>query len=262
MSYRFITSERDGGVVTLTINRPDRLNALTPNVFSELADAMDKAVDGGARALVLTGAGRSFCAGADLRSDGAGYMGLPEDLGEVLDGHYNPFVSKLLDLPIPVITAMNGPAVGAGMSLALAGDIVVADRSAFLLLAFVNIGLVPDMGASWFVARAVGRARALELALLGEEISADDAKAMGLINRVVDDGSALEEAQAIAHRLTKGPAKAIGMIRKQIGDALDNGFAEMLERERANQSVAGRTEDFKEALDAFAHKRRPIFKGR
>ncbi|WP_230292778.1 enoyl-CoA hydratase-related protein [Croceicoccus sp. Ery5] len=262
MSYRFITSERDGGVVTIAINRPDRLNALTPNVMAELTEAIDKAIDGGARALVLTGEGRSFCAGADLRADGAGYTGLPEDLGELLDDHYNPFVAKLADLPVPLVTAVNGPAVGAGMSLALAGDIVVAARSAFLLLAFVNIGLVPDLGASWLVTRAVGRARALELALLGEEITAEDARAMGLITRVTDDGKALEEAQAIAHRLTKGPAKAIGLIRKQIGDALDTGFAEMLERERANQSIAGRTEDFKEALDAFAHKRRPIFKGR
>ena len=262
MSYRFITSDRDGGVVTLTINRPDRLNALTPNVMSELTDAIDRALESGARALVLTGEGRSFCAGADLRPDGAGYIGLPEDLGELLDDHYNPFITKLAELPVPLVTAINGPAVGAGLSLALAGDIAIAARSAFLLLAFVNIGLVPDLGASWFVARAVGRARAMEMALLGEEISAEDAKAIGLVSRVVDDGKTLEEAQAIAHRIAKGPAKAIGLIRRQMNDALDLDLTQVLARERENQSIAGRTEDFKEAIDAFAQKRRPIFKGR
>ncbi len=262
MAGKFVTSERDGAVLTVSIARPDRLNALTPAVFEQLTAAIDEGLAAGVRALVLSGEGRFFCSGADIRSDGEGYFGLPQDLGELIDAHYNPFTRKLMDLPIPVITAINGPAVGAGLSIALAGDVSIMAKSGFALLAFVNIGLVPDAGATWLAARAVGRTRAMELALLGEQMSAEEAVRIGLVTRMAEDDKVLAEAQAIAHRLAKGPARAIGMIRKQVNEALDMDFDEVLDRERDNQRILGRTEDFREALTAFGQKRRPNFKGR
>jgi 2-(1,2-epoxy-1,2-dihydrophenyl)acetyl-CoA isomerase len=260
--YRTIQFDLSDNVATIVLNRPDRLNALTPQVFVDAGAAIDAALAQGARALVLTGAGKAFCSGADLLPDDFGYEGLPEDLGQLLADHYNPFVRKLASLDIPVISAINGPAVGAGLGLALTADITVAARSAYLLLAFVNIGLVPDAGVTWLVAKGVGRAKALELALLGERIKAEDAKAIGLVTRVVDDGTALDEAKAIARKLAAGPTVAIGMLRKQVAAALNQTFDDALETERANQTIAGRTRDFKESLAAFAEKRPPRFEGR
>lgn len=262
MAYNFISASSDGPVTTLVIARPDKLNALTPNVFIELRAAMDDALANGCKAFVLSGEGRAFSSGADLQADGAGYEGLPEDLGQLLDDHYNPFTQYLMDLPVPLVTAINGPAVGAGLSLALAGDISVMARSAYVLLAFVNIGLVPDAGASWLVAASVGRARAMEMALLGEKLSAEEARAVGLINRVVDDGDVLATAQAIAAKLAAGPGKAIGMIRSQVNAAVESTLNDVLTIERDNQRVLGYSEDFKEALAAFAEKRKPQFNGR
>ena len=262
MAYNFISASSDGPVTTLVIARPDKLNALTPNVFIELRAAMDDALANGCKTFVLSGEGRAFSSGADLQADGAGYEGLPEDLGQLLDDHYNPFTQYLMDLPVPLVTAINGPAVGAGLSLALAGDISVMARSAYVLLAFVNIGLVPDAGASWLVAASVGRARAMEMALLGEKLSAEEARAVGLINRVVDDGDVLATAQAIAAKLAAGPGKAIGMIRSQVNAAVESTLNDVLTIERDNQRVLGYSEDFKEALAAFAEKRKPQFNGR
>ncbi len=246
-------------VATLTLSRPDRLNALTPRLFREATAAIDEAIAAGARALVLTGEGRAFCSGADLGADGDD--ALPEDLGVVLNNSYNPFARKIASLDIPVITAINGPAVGAGVGLALLGDISIAARSVYLLLAFVNIGLVPDMGSTWLVAQAVGRTRALEMALLGEKLGAEEAQAKGLITRVVDDAELLSTAQAIATKLANGPTVAIGMIRRQIAAALTQPLDEMLALESANQSRAGFTADFREAVAAFTEKRAPRFKG-
>lgn len=260
--YQFIQSARQGDVATITLNRPEKLNALTPAVFGELGAALRYAVAEGARALVLTGQGRFFCSGADIAPDGAGYEGLPEDLGQLLDSAYNPFARQLAALEIPVVTALNGPCAGAGMSLALAGDIVVMAQSAYLLLAFVNIGLVPDAGATWLVARSAGRARALEMALLGERMGADQALAAGLVNRVVADDAVLAEAQELAARLAAGPTRAMGLIRRQVAFALEKGFDATLDAERDNQSLAGRTGDFAEAIAAFADKRKPRFSGR
>lgn len=259
--YKTIRAEQADGVLTLTLNRPDRMNALTPILFEEATAAIEAGLAAGARALVLTGEGRAFCSGADLVPDTYGYAGLSDDLGALLDSHYNPFVRKLTDLDIPVITAINGPAVGAGLGLALAADITIAARSAYMLLAFVNIGLVPDAGATWLVAKGVGRTKALEMALLGERMSADDALAAGLVTRVVDDGAALTEALKIARKLASGPTVAIGMIRKQVAAALNQTLEESLVVERANQSRAGYTADFKEAVAAFGAKRAPVFRG-
>lgn len=260
MSYRTIKLEVADHVATLTLNRPDRLNALTPGTLVEATQAVRDALEQGARALILTGEGRAFCSGADLAGDGDDQ--LPADLGEVIDKAYNPFAELLAGLDIPVITAVNGPAVGAGCGFALSGDIVVMARSAYLLLAFVNIGLVPDAGATWMVAKSAGRAKALEMALLGEKMSADEARDAGLVARVVDDEALMDEARAIARRLAAGPTLAIGMIRKQVAAALTATFTETLAIERVNQSRAGFTADFREAVQAFAQKRPPVFEGR
>ena len=254
-----ITLSLADSVATITLNRPDRLNALSPSLFDAWNAALDEALAGGAKAIVLTGEGRAFCAGADLQPDGVDQ--LDPDLGVTIDRYYNPMIRRLAGLDVPLITAVNGPAVGAGMGFALSGDFAVMAESAYLLLAFVNIGLVPDAGSTWLVARAVGRARAMELALLGEKVGAQQAMDMGLVNRVVADAEVLPAAQAIAARLAKGPTRAIGMIRRQVAFALDNDLEAVLEAERDNQSRAGRTADFAEAVRAFGEKRPPQFRG-
>ena len=185
---------------------------------------------------------------------------LPDDLGEVIDAFYNPFARKIAALDIPVVTAINGLAAGAGCALALIGDISVIAPEAYLLLAFVNIGLVPDAGATWLVAKGAGRTKALEMALLGEKLTAQEALAAGLVTRVADD--ALHEARAIAAKLAAGPTLAIGAIRKQVAAALSATFEETLAMERANQSRLGRSRDFREAVAAFGAKRAPVFEGR
>jgi len=244
-------------VALLKLNRPERLNALNLAILSEATSAIDRGLAEGARAVVLTGAGRAFCCGADLQDRSID----PNDLGAIIDAAYNPFARKLAALDIPVITAVNGLAAGAGCGLALMGDISVMARSACLVLASVNVGLVPDAGATWLVAKSVGRAKALEMALLGCKLTAENALAAGLVTRVVYEEAVLGEAMAIARRLAAGPSVAIGMIRKQVSAALTASFDEMLEIERTNQETAGRTADFREAVMAIAGKRAPKFRG-
>ncbi len=258
MTYRTLLFDLSDGVATITLNRPQRMNALSLELLDEMGDAIRATPAAGARALILTGAGDAFCSGADLVGDGEG---MPEDLGELLDRHYHPAVMALADLDIPVISAINGPAVGAGLSFALAADIVLMARSTYLLLAFANIGLVPDAGATWLIAKAIGRARTLEMALLAERMSAEKALDYGLVTRVVDDATLMDEARAIATKLAGGPSISLGFIRKQVAAALDGTLAETLEIEKANQTAAGRTRDFREAVAAFAEKRKPVFKG-
>jgi 2-(1,2-epoxy-1,2-dihydrophenyl)acetyl-CoA isomerase len=255
MSYQYLTIERDAAVSKLTLRRPEVLNALSDPLLEEFLAAVNQVGTDGSRALVITGAGRAFCAGADL------LHGLPDDAGLVLEKFYNPLIETLLALPLPVIAAVNGPAVGAGCSIAIACDFVLASRSAYFLQAFVGVGLIPDAGATWVLPRLVGRARASAMMMLGERIGAEQAKAWGLIHECVDD-SELERATAeLATRLASGPTLAYRLIREGIRFALDHSLTETLRLERVNQRQAGQTKDVAEGVAAFRAKRRPNFTG-
>lgn len=244
-------------VATITLNRPDSLNALSGAMLGELRTAVESLSGSGARCLLLTGEGRGFSSGADL----AGGGGLPEDVGAALERYYNPLLEALFDLPIPFVAAVNGPAAGAGCSLALAADIVIAARSAYFLQAFVNIGLIPDAGATWLLPRLAGRARAMEMMMLGERIPAEQAMEWGMIARVVEDEFLAEEAMVLAARLAQGPTVALGLIRQLARNSGSLPLAEALGAERVAQRTAGETDDFKSAVVAFLQKRQPRFEG-
>ena len=267
MAYEHILLEEEDGVATLTINRPQMLNALHVGVISEMIDAVDALRDEGrARVLLMTGAGRGFSSGADLAgggdASGAGRSSGPVDAGKVLETHFNPLLERLFALPIPFITAVNGPAAGAGCSYALAGDIVIAARSAYFLQAFVNIGLVPDVGSTWLLPRLAGKARAQAMMMLGERIPAETAESWGMIWKCVDDEQLMPTAREIAGKLAKGPTRAYALIRQGIRDCLDVSLTEALMVERRNQMIAGRTGDFAEGVTAFLQKRPAEFKGK
>jgi 2-(1,2-epoxy-1,2-dihydrophenyl)acetyl-CoA isomerase len=248
------------GLATLALNRPDQLNALTPSMGHDMALALDLAIEQGARALLLTGKGRAFCAGADIGGDSP--VTALEDYGAPLEESYNELVLKLADYPIPIVTAINGPAVGAGASLAMLGDIIVMSSSAYLLLSFAKVGIVPDCGATWLAVRSAGLQRALEMMMLADKIPAAKALEWGLANRVVEDAALMEEAGSLARRLADGPTRAYGMIRKAARTAAQSSLADILQLERENQRAAGMTADARDAMAAFVEKRPPVFTGK
>lgn len=259
MTYDAIRFDVDGPVATITLNRPERLNASSEQMIDELSDALDH-LDG-ARAVVITGAGRAFCAGADLQAGGTG--GPPGDtIYRRLSGHYNATLLKLSRLAVPVITAVNGPAAGMGCSLALCGDLVIASEQAFFLQAFVNVGLAPDGGASWLLPRLVGRSRAFEMMLLGERVSAREAVEWGMIYKCVAADAFAAEVDALAARLANGPTAAIALIRRQVAAGLESSFATALLAEAEGQRDAIGTRDALEGRQAFVEKRKPVFEGR
>ena len=265
MAYEHILFEEADGVATLTINRPAQLNALHLKVLAEMIEVVDRVRDEGtARVLVMTGTGRAFCSGADLAGGGAtggGGKG-PVDAGKGLETHFNPLLERLFALPVPYITAVNGLAAGAGCSYALSGDIVVAARSAYFLQAFVNIGLVPDVGSTWMLPRLAGKARAQAMMMLGEKIPAETAAEWGMIYKVVDDAELAPTVAAIAAKLAKGPTLAYAMIRQGLRDCMDKTLTEALKVERNNQLKAGRSADFAEGVTAFLQKRPAVFSGK
>lgn len=260
MAYAKVKLEIEGGIALITMSDPDTLNSVDPNMVGELADAFTHAAHE-ARCAVLTGAGRAFSSGANLSASGqvAAESGRI-DVGQRLESHYNPFVTLLRDLPIPFVTAVNGAAAGVGCSLALMGDLIIAAESAYFLQAFRRIGLVPDGGSTYLLPRMIGRARAMEMMLLGEKLPASKALEWGLINRCVSDGELMTAARGLANELARGP-KSLGMIRKLSWDALDKHWLDQLQAERDAQREAGRTEDFIEGVSAFYQKRAADFKG-
>lgn len=249
----------DGSVATITLNRPAQLNALTYEMLLDLPCMLTRAANEGARVLLITGAGRAFCSGAALGPDNAAPH---RDLGKVMEQYYSPLARAFAESSIPIVSAINGPAVGAGAAIAMWADIIVAARSSYLLLAFANIGLVPDCGSSWLIAKGAGRVKALEMALLGERLPAEAALAAGLVTRVVDDADLLPAAQALANKLAAMPTLAMGMIRQQIRAGLDDGLAGALQMEIEHQRRAGNSADFAEGVAAFNEKRKPSFQGR
>lgn len=247
------------GVATIALNRPDVLNALNAELLAELRAAVERAAqDDAVRALVLTGNGRGFCAGADL----AGRQGEMKDSGTLLRERYHPIILALRSMPKPVVTSVNGVAAGAGMSLALAGDVVLAGRSASFLQAFSKIGLVPDAGSTYFLPRYAGEMRARALAILAEKIDAEEAHRIGLVWKVhADDALAAETARLAAH-LAQMPTFAYGLIKEALNASFGSNLPDQLEREASLQTRASGSQDFKEGVAAFLEKRKPQFKGR
>lgn len=250
----------NAGVARLTLNRPQALNALTVGMVTEIAAALRMITDDRSiRVLVIDGAGRGFCSGIDLAS---GVDPGKSDAGAILEDHLNALIESLFGLPVPVISVVQGAAAGAGCSIALVADFVIASDKAFFLQAFVNIGLVPDCGATWLLPRLVGRARANAMMLLGEPIGAAQALDWGMIYRVVDPGDLEAEAAKLAARLAQGPSTAYNLIRQGSRQALESGLGDALAMERRNQREAGESPDFVEGVAAFTQGRPARFVGR
>jgi 2-(1,2-epoxy-1,2-dihydrophenyl)acetyl-CoA isomerase len=266
MEFERVKVDVHGKVGVLTLNHPEVMNAVSPEMLKGLISAMTyvERADTGLRALVMTGEGRGFCAGANLSGGTGSNAFAPEerDAGAALETAYHPFLRRLRNLQIPLITAVNGPAAGVGMSFALMGDMILAGKSAFFLQAFRRIGLVPDGGSTWLLPRLVGLARAKELSLLGEKLPAAKALEWGLINRVHDDASLMTEAMKLADELAHGPTVALGLMRQLYWDSPLNTYEEQLDAERQAQKLAGRADDFAEGVAAFLQKRPAEFKGR
>jgi 2-(1,2-epoxy-1,2-dihydrophenyl)acetyl-CoA isomerase len=259
-----VLSERRGSIVILTLNNPEQYNAITEQLLAELRVAFETAQAGdGVRAIMLTGAGKGFCSGAQLGGDMFGRMtGNGDDVAAMITSAFNPILEQMRRSPIPIIVGVNGPAAGAGVGLALAGDIVIAARSARFILSFARLGAVLDGGTSVLLQRAIGVPRARALALLAEPISAETAALWGLVWRCVEDRELFEQALATAEKLAQGPSAALGLIKSQLEFAWSAPFAAALADEAGKQSRAFMTEDLREGAAAFVEKRPPAFIGR
>jgi len=263
MSYTEILLELDGAsqIAVLTLNRPDRLNSFTRQMHAELRTALDVVEHEGMRALVITGAGRAFCAGQDLSDLNLG-SGVSPDLGDLIADNFNPLVRRLQALPMPVIAAVNGTAAGAGANLALACDLVLAARSAKFIQAFVKIGLLPDTGGTWLLPRQVGMARALGLAMTGDALSAEQAEAWGMIWRVVETETLQQEAIQLAKQLATQPTRSLAAIKQAMYAGATQTLNQSLDLEAQLQRELGQSPDYLEGVNAFLEKRPPRFTGR
>ena len=259
MAYQTIDFKIEAGIARLTLNRPERLNSFTVEMHEEVADAMDALAD--ARVLVLTGAGRGFCAGQDL-NDRAVAPGESVDLGESVEKRYNPLIRRLTALPMPVIARVNGVAAGAGVNIALACDIVIAAKSAKFIQSFANIGLIPDSGGTWALPRLVGQARALGLALTAEPLPAECAADWGLIWRAVDDEALDVEVDALAARFASAPTRGLAAIKRMIRGSWARTLDEELDLQRDTMRELGMSDDYREGVAAFMEKRTPRFTGK
>jgi 2-(1,2-epoxy-1,2-dihydrophenyl)acetyl-CoA isomerase len=265
MSDALVLQHTNGPVRTLTLNRPAALNSFTQKMHAQLLAALEAAAaDPQVRAVVLTGAGRAFCAGQDLADPAVAPTpgGAPQDLGEVVARFYKPLVLRLKTMPVPVVAAVNGVAAGAGANLALCCDLVLAARSASFIQAFAKIGLVPDTAGTWLLPRLVGRARALGLAMLGDKLAAEEAERIGLIWRCVDDAALADEAAALAQKLAAMPSRALVATRAALDAGQGLSLAQALDEEARLQSELGRAHDYQEGVAAFGARRAPQFKDR
>jgi 2-(1,2-epoxy-1,2-dihydrophenyl)acetyl-CoA isomerase len=262
MTYEKILLARDNGLATITLNAPDRLNAVSRKMIAEIKLCWEElAADDSVRAVLLTGAGRGFCAGADL-ADPDREASATADSGAALDKFFNPVIRAMRSIPKPVVSAVNGVAAGVGMSFALASDIAIAGKSASFLQAFARIGLLPDGGSTWFLPRLVGDQRARALAMLAPQISAEQAKQWGLIWDVVEDAALMQTATDIARKLAEGPTLALARIKDALNRSTGNDLSAQLDVERDAQRFLGKSDDFKEGVAAFLAKRKAEFKGK
>ena len=264
MEFERVKLSIEDGLATLTLNHPEVMNAVSMEMLKGLGDAMDVVEDPASqvRCLIMTGEGRGFCTGANLqgRADSDNAPSRP-DAGSALETAYHPFLRRLRNLHVPFVTSVNGPAAGVGMSFALMGDMVLCAKSSYFLQAFRRIGLVPDGGSTWLLPRLIGRARAMELSLMGDKLPAETALQWGLVNRVFEDDQLKAETQTIARSLADGPF-SLGLIRKLYWESDDNTYEEQINLERQLQRDAGRSADFKEGVKAFLEKRPANFTGK
>ena len=262
MTYQNILFEVQGGIARLTLNRPEKLNSFTVAMHLEVRDALEQVkANASVRVMVLTGAGRGFCAGQDLGDSAVAPGGTALDLGETVEKYYTPLVLTLRSLPFPVICAINGVAAGAGANLALAADIVIAARSASFIEPFCRLGLVPDTGGTYFLPRLVGTARAMGLAMLGEKLSAEKAESWGLIWKCVDDAALTTEVDAMARHFSTAPTLGLARTKQAIYASPSNTLVQQLMLERECISELGNTRDCREGVAAFLEKRPPRFEG-
>ena len=263
MSYEHILFTLDGGIARLTLNRPDRLNSFNDAMHAEVRDALDRVrTDASARVLVLTGAGRGFCAGQDLSDRAVAAGDAPVDLGASIDRNYKPLVLGLRALPMPVICAVNGVAAGAGANLAFACDIVIAAKSASFIEAFSKLGLIPDTGGTYFLPRLIGTARAMGMAMLGDKIGAEQAASWGLIWQCVDDAELPAVADKLAAHFAKAPTRGLARTKQALYASPANTLEAQLDLERDLMRELGASDDYREGVAAFMAKRPPSFIGR
>ncbi len=261
MSYNSILVEQKNAICVITLNRPDKLNSFNTEMHRELAAELNRvAADPHCRVVVITGAGRAFCAGQDLSEKKFNPNDAP-DVGKSLDEYYNPLVKRLRGLSIPVITAVNGVAAGAGANIALTGDIVVAAKSARFIQAFSRIGLIPDAGGTYILTHKLGEMRAKAVSMLATPISAKRAKKWGLVWQVFDDDTFMDDVMALATQMSQQATVALGLTKQAIHAVSSNSYDQQLDLERRLQGEAGRTDDYREGVTAFKEKRDARFTG-